>query len=218
MKQLLVLVLTLSGACSASAQDIPNIISTGISKVIRAADLAIQRAQTSIIVTQEAQKALENIMSATLLDDISDWVRQQKDLYGEYFAELQAVKQVVTDYHRIKEAVQRQEAIVTAYQQAMAQFRRNSHFSAGELTQMERTYTAFLTQSEHQLEQLLKAVGTGNFQMTDQQRLATIDTAADEIDRNYRDLQSFTQQNQLLALQRIRDETDYQTLLKLYGL
>lgn len=219
MKRLPLLAVILAvAATTATAQDIPNIISTGISKVIRAADLVIQRTQTSTIIAQEAQQALENLMSATLLDDIGDWVEQQKNLYGEYFAELQQVKQVITDYHRIKEAVQRQEAILKTYQQVMTQFRRDTHFSAAELTQMERTYTVILTQSENNLGQLLKAVGIGNFQMTDQQRLATIDAAADDMDRNYRDLQSFTQQNQLLSLQRARDESDYQTLLKLYGL
>lgn len=200
------------------AQDIPSVISGGIIRVIRAVDLAIQRTQTSTIIAQEAQKALENIMSATLLADIEDWVGQQKDLYGEYFTELQQVKQVITDYHRVKEAIQRQEAIVKTYQQAIAQFRRDTHFSPAELTYMETTYASILTQSERNLEQLLKALGIGNFQMTDQQRFSTIDAASDDIDRNYRDLQSFTQQNQLLSLQRTKDTNDYLSILKLYGL
>ncbi|HLZ86858.1 MAG TPA: hypothetical protein VKQ52_06460 [Puia sp.] len=200
------------------AQDIGSIISAGIKTVIRAVDLSIQRVQTQTIVLQEAQKVVENAMSALELDDIRDWVERQKDLYGEYFQELGEVKSAISAYHRVKEAIQRQEALVAAYQQGLGRFRRDGHFSAAELTQMETVFAGILAESEKNLEQLGKAVGMLVFQMTDQERLAMVDAAADGIDRNYRDLSEFTQQSELLSLQRARDANDYSLLLKLYGL
>jgi len=202
----------------AHAQDIPSVIAGGISTVIRAVDLQIQRLQTKTMGLQEAQKVLENIMAATELDEIRDWVQQQKDLYGEYFAELAAVKAVIADYHRLKEAVARQEAILKLYQQGLGRFRQDVHFSGAELAHIEAVFAGLLSQSEQNLERLVRATAVGAFQMTDVERLTLIDGAADGIDANYRDLQNFSQQTQLLSLQRAQDENDYFTLLKLYGL
>jgi len=219
MKQLLLgVAMLLFGGAGAHAQEIAGIISEGIKTVIRAVDLTIQRAQTQTIVLQEAQKEVENVMSALELDDILDWVEQQKDLYGEYFQELGQVKAVISGYHKVREAIQRQEAIVAAYQQGLARFRHDDHFSAAELGQIEAVYAGILAESERNLEQLGKAVGVLVFQMTDQQRLALVDEASAGIDRDYLDLMRFTQQNELLSLQRAKDLEDYSFLLKLYGL
>ena len=218
MKKTIIAAALLLALAPAHAQDITSIIGEGITKVIRAVDLQVQRFQTQTIGLQEAQKTLENVMAATELDDIRDWVQRQKDLYGEYFAELQQVKTVITGYHKIKDAIQRQETILQLYQQGLARFRQDGHFTAIELAHIESVFTTLLNESEQNLDQLLKATTALTFQMTDQQRLATVDRAADGIDRNYRDIQTFTQQNQLLSLQRAQDENDYQTLLKLYGL
>jgi len=217
-KVLLGVVVLLCAGSGAHAQDIAGIISEGIKTVIRAVDLSIQRAQTKTIVLQEAQKEVENVMSALELDDIRDWVEQQKDLYGAYFQELGQVKAVITGYHKVREAIQRQEAIVAAYQQGLARFRQDGHFSAAELGQIEAVYTGILAESERNLEQVGKAIGVLVFQMTDQQRLALVDEASAGIDRDYLDLMQFTQQNELLSLQRAKDLEDYSFLLKLYGL
>ena len=67
---------------NASAQiPILEIIKAGVKKVIMAVDLQVQRMQNKTIWLQNAQKEMENILSETKLDEISDWVQQQKDLY-----------------------------------------------------------------------------------------------------------------------------------------
>jgi len=217
-KGLIGIAVLLFAGSGVSAQDIPSIIREGIKTVIRAVDLGIQRVQTQTIVLQEAQKEVENVMSALELDDIRDWVEQQKDLYGEYFHELGQVKAVITGYHKVKEAIQRQEAIVAAYQQGLGRFRQDGHFSSAELAQMETVFSGILAESEKNVEQLGKAIGVLVWQMTDQERLAMVDEASAGIDRNYRDMIRFTEQNELLSLQRAKDADDYSFLLKLYGL
>ncbi|GGB20104.1 hypothetical protein GCM10011511_49780 [Puia dinghuensis] len=210
------MMIVLATGLGASAQDIGGIISAGVTTVIRAVDLQIQRIQTRTIVLQEAQKAVENAMSALELDDIRNWVEQQKDLYAGYFQELWQVKTVISGYHRVSEAIRRQEAIVAAYRRGLGQFRQDAHFSAAELNEIEAVFDGILADSEKNLEQLTKAVAAFSLQATDQQRMAMIDAAADGMDHDYRDLQRYTQQNQLLSLQRAKDESDYSFILKLY--
>ncbi|MBA2761642.1 MAG: conjugal transfer protein TraI, partial [Segetibacter sp.] len=72
------------------AQDpITLVIKEGIKKVIKVVDLKIQRQQNKIIWLQNVQKTLENAMSKTKLNQISDWVEKQRTLYKDYFNELQ---------------------------------------------------------------------------------------------------------------------------------
>jgi flagellin-specific chaperone FliS len=206
------------GDSPAKAQDIVTIIQEAVIKVIRAVDLEVQRIQTQTIVLQEAQKEVENAMSALRLDEIKDWVEQSKDLYSEYFQELWQVKSVIGDYHKVQEIIARQQEILTAYQQGLARFRQDPHFSPAELAQIVSVYGGILAASEKNLEALVTVIQGFALQMTDQQRMSRIDAAASGMDRNWRDMQVFTNQNELISLQRSTDEGDYQSLRKLYGL
>ena len=60
---------------------IVEIIKAGVKKIIIAVDLKIQRLQNETIWLQNAQKTLENEMSKLKLDEISNWAKQQKELY-----------------------------------------------------------------------------------------------------------------------------------------
>ena len=62
-----------------------DIIKAAVKKVVRAADLKIQRLQNKTIWLQNAQKTLENKMSKLKLTEISDWSKKQKELYAKYF-------------------------------------------------------------------------------------------------------------------------------------
>lgn len=202
----------------AMAQPVVSIITEGITKIIRAADLEVQRMQTRTIVLQEAQKELENAMSELRLGEIRDWIEQQKDLYAGYFKELWEVKNVLSGYHRVSETIQREEQILAGCQQAVRQFRQSGHFNANELGLIVSVYGGMVSESAKNLDVLLKAVEPDAFELTDQQRMAMIDSAARDMDGTFRDMQVYTNENQLIALQHAGDENDYNTLKKLYGL
>jgi flagellin-specific chaperone FliS len=218
MKKLLILVMTLTLSAAVDAQDIIGIVTEGITKVIRAVDLEVQRIQTKTIALQEAQKELENAMSALRLGQIHDWVAQLQELYANYFQELWQVKDVVSGYHKVAGIIQRQEQLLAGCEKAMQLFGQDGHFSAAEIAHLVDVYGGILTESAKNLDVLMKVVQPWVFQMTDRDRLALIDEAAAGMDRNYRDMQVYTNQNELIALQRASDENDYLTLKKLYGL
>lgn len=213
---LALMVLLVVSAQRAEAQ-IP-IVSVVVSTVVRAADLAVQRLQTATILLQEAEQELQNVMSQLQLEDIANWVDDQRSLYAEYFAELGDVKKVISDYHKVTEIVARQKQILAAYERGLALFRQDGHFSAAELAQIENVYAGILTESGKNLGQLMMVLQSLTTQMTDEQRLAIIDQAAAGMDATYRDLQVYTNGNELLSLQRAHDENDYAVIKKLYGL
>jgi hypothetical protein len=217
MKFSLMIILTFAAPQARSQVTIP-IFGQLVAKVLQAIDLGIQRIQTKTIGLQEIQKELENTMSALRLGEIKDWVQNQKDLYDEYFQELWKVKTILSDYHKVSEIVQRQKDILATYQRAMALFRQDAHFSTAELTQMESVYSGIIGESVKNLERLTTVINAFTVQMSDQKRMEIIDNASKGIDRNYRDIQIYTNENAMLTLQRAGDANDYQLLKKIYGL
>ncbi|MBE7174252.1 MAG: conjugal transfer protein TraI [Williamsia sp.] len=197
---------------------IAEVIKEGIKKVILAVDLKVQRLQNKTIWLQNAQKELENTLSATRLDDISGWVEKQKDLYGNYFDELGKVKDAIKMYHRVKEIGEKQVAIVTGYKTAYGLFRQDPHFTATELEYMATVYSGMLAESMKNIDQLSLVVNAMTIQMSDEQRIGIINAAGDAIDKVYNDLRQFNNESRLLSLHRSKDAAEAAVVSTLYGL
>lgn len=54
--------------------------------------------------------------------------------------------------------------------------------------------------------------------MTDAERLAVINRAADAVEENYMDLREFTNENKVLSWQRAKDEKEVEMVKRMYGL
>ncbi len=202
-----------------NAQDpITLIIKKGIVKVIKAADLKIQRLQNKTIWLQNAQKVVENTMSQLKLDEITDWVEKQRTLYKDYFDELWKVKNIISYYHRIREIIEKQVRLVEEYKKVWALFKQDKHFTGDELLYMGQVYNGILDDSVKNLDQLFLVINSFSTQMSDAKRLEIINSAADQIEVNYNDLKAFNQQSILLSLQRAKDKNDVDVVKQLYGL
>lgn len=198
--------------------DIAAIIKAAVKKVTKAVDLQIQRFQNKTIWLQNAQKTLENAMSKTKLNEISDWVEKQRTLYKDYFDELQKVKSIISYYNRIKEITEKQVHLVQEYKRAYGLFKQDKHFTAEEIEYMGRVYTGILDESVKNIDQIFLVINSFSTQMSDAKRLEIINAAADQIDINYSDMKAFNQQGMLLSLQRSKDQNDVDVIKKLYGL
>jgi hypothetical protein len=91
------------------------VIKAAIKKVVKAVDLMIQRRQNKVIRLQNAQKAIENTMAKLQLDEITDWVKKQRDLYKKYYDELKKVKAVIAYYFKIKQIADQNSKLVDEY-------------------------------------------------------------------------------------------------------
>jgi len=197
---------------------ITEIIKEGVIKVIKAVDLMIQRLQTKTIWLQNAQKTIENEMSKLKLDEITDWVDRQKQLYADYFEELQKVKAVIRYYYKVKEIIDKQKLIVSEYEKAFALFKQDKNFTANEIAYMEKVYSGILDQSVKNLDAVFMVINSFETQMSDAARLAIINNVAEDINTNFSDLRQFNQQNIIMSLQRAKQQSDVDVVKKLYGL
>lgn len=215
----LIIVLALFFSMQSQAQfQIAEIIKAGIKKVIVAVDLKIQKLQNKTIWLQNAQKTLENALSKTKLTEISGWVERQRKLYDDYFQELRKVKNALTYYHRIKDIIESQPAMVKEYKAAWALFRQDRNFTADELEYMSEVYTGILGESVKAIDQLLMVVNAFTTQMSDAARMKIINTAADEMEKGFMDLKEFNNQNKLISLQRAAAKGEIEYVKRLYGL
>lgn len=213
------MVLGMTGMPAAHGQiAIAEIIKAGIKKVIKAVDLKIQRLQNQTIWLQNAQKVLENTMSKLKLDEISDWVDKQKNLYKDYFDELYRVKTIISYYNRIKEVTEKQARLVEEYKRAWNRLQQDDHFTTEELDYMERVYSGILDESLKNLDQLFLVIHSFATQMSDAKRLEIINAAADKVDENYNALQQFNTENAMLSLQRAKDANDAAVIKAMYGI
>jgi hypothetical protein len=195
-----------------------QIIKEAIKRVVKAVDLFIQRRQNAVIKLQNAQKALENTMAKLKLDEITDWVRKQRDLYKQYYDELKKVKAVISYYFRVKEIAQKHIHIVEQYQKAWSLFQKDKHFTAAELYYMQKVYSEMLDETAKNVDLLTLVVKSFSTQMSDVKRLEIINQAADKVDKVYDELNSFNHQNKVLSLSRSASEFDAQVVKALYGL
>ncbi|WP_426484665.1 conjugal transfer protein TraI [Flavobacterium sp. 2] len=201
-----------------AALPILEIVKAVTKKVIKAIDLGIQRLQNKTIWLQNAQKQIENTLSKLKLNEISDWTKKQRDLYKDYYEELQKVKSIITYYQRIKEISAKQTRLIDEYEKAWNLFKRDGHFKVSELEYMEKVYDGILGESMKNIDQIFLIIESFTTQMSDLKRLEIINAAADQIDSNYNDLRLFNQQNVLLSLQRAKTDTDVNKVKQFYGI
>jgi len=195
-----------------------EIIGEVVKAAIMAVDLGVQKIQTQTIFLQDAQKELENVMQATHLSDITNWVQQQKDLYSEYYSELWQVKDALVLYSTVRNLIGKQIQLVSDYKRASTAVRQDSHFSSGELSHISTVYSNILSQSIENVNTLALVINAFVTQMDDGDRMELVNALGERIDRNYYELQAFTQENVLLSLQRSKDLGDMNTIKSLYGI
>lgn len=200
------------------AINIVAVIKAAVVKVIKAVDLRIQRQQNKVIWLQNAQKTLENKMSKLQLEEITNWVEKQRDLYKQYYDELAEVKSIIKNYRRIRDITQKQVKLVEEYKRTWALFQQDEHFTKDELDYMEKVYAGILLESEKNIDQIFLVIESLTTKMSDAKRLEIINSAANRVDRNFYDLMIFNRQNKILCLQRAKDQNDAEVIRKLYGL
>ena len=195
-----------------------EIIKEGITKVIKAIDLKIQRLQNETIWLQNAQKVIENKMSELRLTEISDWVEKQRTLYAQYFDELWRVKAALAYYQKVKDIVEKQVQLINEYKSSMALFKQDKNFTQDELGYIQNVHNGIVEESIKNIDQLFLVINAFATQMSDAKRLEIINEVDTRLDENLADLREFNNQNKMISLQRASDKGDIEIVKRLYGL
>ena len=212
------LMLTAAPVREAKAIIIAEVLREGVTWVIKAVNLMVQRLQNETLWLQNAQKFIENKLHALKLDEIASWTEKNRALYQKYYDELWKIRSTLATYHRISIIVKRQQQIAQQYSFTWAMVSQDGNFTSSEINYMYSVYTGILRESVNNVEQVLLAINSYRMQMSDAKRLEIINKAAEGIEKNYTDLQQFNNQNIQLSINRAKDKNEVDAIKKLYGI
>lgn len=186
--------------------------------IIKAADIAVQKAQNATIDLQNVQKQIENALSKSELGDIASWVQKQKSLYQDYFNELWQVKTVIVYYKRVTTVIDEQKQLVSEYKRAYSLVQQDKHFTPGEIKYIYSVYSGIIDESIKNLDELMNCITSLSVQMSDAERLKLINRCSDDIEQQISDLHQFNNQAIQISLQRSQDEQELNAVRQLYGI
>lgn len=202
---------------SQAAIPIAEIIRQAVVKIIVAVDLQIQRLQNETIGLQQVQQKMENVLSESRLEEISSWSQRQKELFGDYYEGLWKVKNVLSQYQRIRDISETQGEMLRAYQKTWNLLISSGQFSVEELNLIQSRYGAILQSSVQNMGQLTELIKSFSFQISDGERLERIHLLDRDMNKNFRDILGMNLQLESLNRQRtawIKEGQTIQNLLK----
>ena len=197
---------------------IVKIIKEAVIKVIKAFDLMIQRLQYKTIWLQNAQKVLENKLSELKLTEIAQWTEKQRKIYEVYYEELWQIKNALSGYLKIKQAIESQKRVLDQYNRAWNLVSQDNRFTQKEIDYMYRVYKGILNESMRNLDQLITVINSYKVKMSDAQRLAIIMQTGDRIEQNLIDMLEFNMNTYQLSINRAKSKSEVDRIKRVYGL
>ncbi|MFI5162373.1 MAG: TerB family tellurite resistance protein [Sphingobacteriales bacterium] len=138
-------------------------------------------------------------------------------LHEAFLDGLLIVSPAVRTYPRAAAIVRDQASIMREFKSAYKTFRSDKHFSPDELSYMLDVYNNLVSQSLNNLSDLALFLTDGRLRMSDAERLSAIDGIYTQSRVQLNFLRNFNNQAYQVAAARSRDDSDKQSLKKVYG-
>jgi hypothetical protein len=179
-------------------------------------DLDIQKLAGLKTILQDMYKDYEAINKGyTAIRDISEG---NFNLHSNFLNGLLLVSPVIRGCPRIIDVVNAEFSIVSEYKAALSRFRADKHFTMQELDDIGSIYASLLQKSLQSVDELAMVITDGQLRMTDAQRLQAIDQVYSAIMQQLSRLRQFNSRTALLAIQRLKESNDAETLKTIYGI
>jgi hypothetical protein len=197
------LLLVLFISCASLRAQSVDPISLVMAKVIKAIDLQVQKLQNQTIWLQQAQQLAENELSKLKLGEIADWQNKQKELYADYFQELNTVKTVVKSLPQVKQILNMQAQIVTEYNRFTKDIAQQHSFDE------------LLLLSRDIVQSLQQVISGGAMSMKDADRALFLCTLRNAMSECLDSIKALNKQQVRLTASKLRMQADMQFLKKL---
>jgi len=150
----------------------------------------------------------------TTIKDISEG---NFSIHKAFLDKLLEVSPVVRNYNRVADIINGQIRIVREGKAAFNRFRQSGHFTEAEIGYLGRVYSRHYISSAQYLDELLMIVTAGQVRMSDDERLAVIDTIYKGVEKQLSFLRKFNSENAILELQRAGEQHDVDVMRKIHG-
>lgn len=163
----------------------------------------------------ELEKELQ--VSDAGLTAISGSKQGEYDLHQGYYASLEDINPAVGQMPEVAEIRDLQAAIMQRFSMALSRYRSDGVLGADRVATVEQAYSAVLQACSSDVAALAAVLTTGNWQMTDDQRIARIRGLDAAMRQRYAFTMAFTGRADLLELEIATESGEIGTVNGLYG-
>lgn len=152
------------------------------------------------------------------LDAISDFKQGELNLHTGYFQSLKTVNSKIGNYSKVTDIIAIQVKVINTCKEAMKQMKQSAVFNSNETAYGDGVYNRLLEDCLKTIEALITITTTGELGMKDDERLKQIDALHADMQGKYAFVKAFSDEVKVLAVSRVREQTDVQTIQALYGI
>ena len=139
------------------------------------------------------------------------------DLHKTFLDGLMEISPAVKKYKRIVDIISLQSLLVKEYKNAFNRFKKSNLFNLKETEYMGSVYKNLFDKSLQNLDELLMVITANQLRMSDDERIAAIDTIYDSIEDQFSFLQDFNTSTQYLSLQRKSEQVEIEMSRRIHG-
>jgi hypothetical protein len=195
---LLVFALCLS-AEKAGAQDLITTMTEQLAKL----ELYLQEVKQGYSIVQKG------------LAVIGDIKKGDFDLHSLFFTSLKDVNPAIKNWGKVADIVAMQVQLIIGCKSSLQQIVASGNFTASDIKYLSSVFTNLTNLTGKDIDELTELVSDGNWQMTDDDRMAQIDQLFKEVSDKYGFLRSFSSRVMAESNQRSQQKASIQNLQKL---
>jgi hypothetical protein len=140
------------------------------------------------------------------------------NLHNSFYSSLEAINPAIGHMGELLEIMALQVAIVERFSSALSRYRQNASLGANEVDYIGKVYSLVLSDGLSDINALLDIITANKLQLSDDQRMERIEDLDAAMKKRYSFTAGFTNQADLLCLQRQAAGTETGTVKGMYGL
>ena len=199
------------------------LIMCGMSFQLKAQSEEVQQLLLNIEKLAQFKKILQNMYDGykllnkgyTAVKNISEG---NFNIHKTFLDGLMQVSPAVKKYKRIVDIISYQLRIAKEYKMAYNRFKEEKQFTIEEIDYLGKVYGNLFNESLKSIDELSLIITSGKLRMSDDERLQAIDKIYSSVEEQYTFLKEFTNNTNLLSLQRKAEKAEIEMSRRLYGL
>jgi len=152
------------------------------------------------------------------LQTIGEIKNGELNLHSAFYSSLEAVSPTVAHMAAVAEIIDLEVSMISQFSRKLNGYRGSAWLQPAEVSYINQIYTSLVNSGVELIAALASLTTDGTLSMTDGERMTRIQQLDTEMKRQYRLVQTFTNQADLLTVQRQQEGNDISTLKSIYGI
>jgi hypothetical protein len=152
------------------------------------------------------------------LQTIGEIKNGELTLHSAFYSSLQAVSPAVANMAEVAEVIDLEASMISQFSRKLSGYRASGWLQPAEVSYIKQLYTSIVSSGVELIAALTSLTTDGDLSMTDGERMSRIQELDRDTKRQYRLVQTFTNQTDLLTVQRQQEGNDISTLKGIYGI